>query len=61
VWGFFSGRASASPSLDVLITLLSLGASGYKQLLKERKVSFLATSTLLKSAVNKALLQKCFM
>ncbi|XP_069487968.1 O-phosphoseryl-tRNA(Sec) selenium transferase isoform X2 [Ambystoma mexicanum] len=33
----YPGRASASPSLDVLITLLSLGASGYKQLLKERK------------------------
>lgn len=33
-----SGRASASPSLDVLITLLSLGASGYKKLLSERKV-----------------------
>lgn len=32
------GRASASPSLDVLITLLSLGASGYKKLLSERKV-----------------------
>ncbi|XP_078534507.1 O-phosphoseryl-tRNA(Sec) selenium transferase isoform X2 [Lissotriton helveticus] len=33
----YPGRASASPSLDVLITLLSLGASGYKQLLRERK------------------------
>lgn len=32
------GRASASPSLDVLITLLTLGASGYKKLLSERKV-----------------------
>ncbi|MGH0121189.1 UNVERIFIED_CONTAM: hypothetical protein FKN15_041623 [Acipenser sinensis] len=37
----YPGRASASPSLDVLITLLSLGTNGYKQLLKERKV-FLA-------------------
>ncbi|XP_052003790.1 O-phosphoseryl-tRNA(Sec) selenium transferase [Xyrauchen texanus] len=33
----YPGRASASPSLDVLITLLSLGASGYKKLLTERK------------------------
>ncbi|KAK3566728.1 hypothetical protein QTP86_004465 [Hemibagrus guttatus] len=35
----YPGRASASPSLDVLITLLSLGARGYKKLLAERKVS----------------------
>ncbi|XP_060922032.1 O-phosphoseryl-tRNA(Sec) selenium transferase isoform X2 [Limanda limanda] len=35
----YPGRASASPSLDVLITLLTLGASGYKKLLSERKVS----------------------
>ncbi|XP_048041279.1 O-phosphoseryl-tRNA(Sec) selenium transferase isoform X1 [Megalobrama amblycephala] len=33
----YPGRASASPSLDVLITLLTLGASGYKKLLSERK------------------------
>ncbi|KAJ8262066.1 hypothetical protein GJAV_G00161780 [Gymnothorax javanicus] len=33
----YPGRASATPSLDVLITVLSLGASGYKKLLKERK------------------------
>ncbi|KAM9661155.1 O-phosphoseryl-tRNA(Sec) selenium transferase isoform 1-T1 [Morphnus guianensis] len=45
---FFSGRASASPSLDVLITLLSLGASGYKQLLKERKEMFCYLSSELK-------------
>uniref|UniRef100_A0A673KYQ0 O-phosphoseryl-tRNA(Sec) selenium transferase n=1 Tax=Sinocyclocheilus rhinocerous TaxID=307959 RepID=A0A673KYQ0_9TELE len=32
-----AGRASASPSLDVLITLLTLGANGYKKLLAERK------------------------
>uniref|UniRef100_A0A8C6LSB5 O-phosphoseryl-tRNA(Sec) selenium transferase n=1 Tax=Nothobranchius furzeri TaxID=105023 RepID=A0A8C6LSB5_NOTFU len=40
----YPGRASASPSLDVLITLLSLGASGYKKYLSERKeiYSFLA-------------------
>ncbi|XP_019711749.1 O-phosphoseryl-tRNA(Sec) selenium transferase [Hippocampus comes] len=33
----YPGRASASPSLDLLITLLTLGASGYKKLLSERK------------------------
>ncbi|XP_053716417.1 O-phosphoseryl-tRNA(Sec) selenium transferase isoform X4 [Synchiropus splendidus] len=33
----YPGRASASPSLDVLITLLTLGASGYKKLMAERK------------------------
>jgi len=33
----YPGRASASPILDVFITLLSLGANGYKKYLKERK------------------------
>ncbi|XP_077445088.1 O-phosphoseryl-tRNA(Sec) selenium transferase isoform X2 [Stigmatopora argus] len=33
----YPGRASASPSLDLLITLLTLGASGYKKLLSDRK------------------------
>ena len=33
----FPGRASASPSVDLFITFLSLGANGYKKLLKERK------------------------
>ncbi|XP_067117514.1 O-phosphoseryl-tRNA(Sec) selenium transferase [Osmerus mordax] len=33
----YPGRASASPSLDLLITLLTLGARGYKSLLAERK------------------------
>ncbi|NXW76879.1 SPCS transferase, partial [Hirundo rustica] len=44
----YPGRASASPSLDVLITLLSLGASGYKKLLKERKEMFSYLSSELK-------------
>ncbi|XP_038831483.1 O-phosphoseryl-tRNA(Sec) selenium transferase-like [Salvelinus namaycush] len=35
----YPGSASASPSLDVLITLLTLGASGYRKLLAERKGS----------------------
>lgn len=40
----YPGRASASPSLDVLITLLTLGVCGYKKYLSERKeiYSFLA-------------------
>ncbi|XP_022083546.1 O-phosphoseryl-tRNA(Sec) selenium transferase-like isoform X2 [Acanthaster planci] len=33
----FPGRASASPTIDLFITFLSLGAEGYKKLLKERK------------------------
>lgn len=36
----YPGRASASPSLDVLITLLGLGASGYRRLLSQRKELF---------------------
>ena len=37
---FLSGRASATPSLDLLITLLSMGVSTFKTLLKERKDMF---------------------
>ncbi|XP_045737336.1 O-phosphoseryl-tRNA(Sec) selenium transferase isoform X1 [Mirounga angustirostris] len=44
----YPGRASASPSLDVLITLLSLGSNGYKKLLKERKEMFSYLSSQLK-------------
>ncbi|XP_053653555.1 O-phosphoseryl-tRNA(Sec) selenium transferase [Cherax quadricarinatus] len=33
----YPGRASASPILDLFITLLSMGVKGYKQLLGERK------------------------
>ena len=33
----FSGRASATPTLDLFITLLSLGSKGYKELLVVRK------------------------
>jgi len=33
-----TGRASATPSIDMFITLLSLGAKGYEKLLKDRKV-----------------------
>ncbi|XP_028413229.1 O-phosphoseryl-tRNA(Sec) selenium transferase-like isoform X2 [Dendronephthya gigantea] len=33
----YPGRASASPCLDLFITLLSLGSKGYKKLMSERK------------------------
>jgi len=36
----YPGRASASPAIDVFITLLSLGLSGWKRLLAERKEVF---------------------
>jgi len=37
VSAMYPGRASMSPLLDLFITLLSLGASGWKNLLKQRK------------------------
>ena len=37
----FIGRASATPSIDVFITLLSLGWKGYNKLCSERKVRVL--------------------
>ena len=33
-----TGRASATPSVDLFITLLSLGSQGYQRLLQQRKV-----------------------
>ncbi|XP_054996736.1 O-phosphoseryl-tRNA(Sec) selenium transferase [Sorex araneus] len=45
----YPGRASASPSLDVLITLLSLGSNGYRRMLKERKEMFSYLSSQLKT------------
>ena len=36
----YAGRASSAPTLDVFITLLSLGKNGYEKLLKERKDMF---------------------
>ncbi|XP_020848063.1 O-phosphoseryl-tRNA(Sec) selenium transferase [Phascolarctos cinereus] len=44
----YPGRASISPALDIVITLLSLGSNGYKKLLKDRKEIFLYLSTELK-------------
>lgn len=40
VAAFYPGRASASQSMDILITLLSMGTETYKNLLKERKECF---------------------
>lgn len=34
------GRASATPTIDLFITLMSMGVKGYKQLVKERTESF---------------------
>lgn len=34
---FITGRASASPPMDIFITLLSLGVNGYKNLIGQRK------------------------
>jgi len=40
VSGLYPGRASMSPLLDLFMTLLSLGAAGWKQLLQQRKENF---------------------
>lgn len=56
----YPGRASATPSIDLLITLLSLGSSGFKKLLSERKQMFTyLSSALLECATrhNERLLQ----
>ena len=37
---FILGRASSSPTVDLFITLMSLGLNGYKRLLQERKENF---------------------
>ena len=34
------GRASGSPTMDLFITLLSLGRAGYRQLLTDRKAMY---------------------
>ncbi|XP_053969398.1 O-phosphoseryl-tRNA(Sec) selenium transferase isoform X1 [Anastrepha ludens] len=36
----YPGRASSAQTLDVLMTLLSLGREGYMKLVKERKINF---------------------
>jgi len=37
----YLGRGSGTPSLDIFITLLGLGAAGFKTLLATRKNNFL--------------------
>ena len=36
----FEGRASGSPTMDLFITLLSLGRAGYRKLLADRKAMY---------------------
>ncbi|KAK3096279.1 hypothetical protein FSP39_025255 [Pinctada imbricata] len=36
----YPGRASGSPSMDLFITLLSMGVKGYKELLQQRKANY---------------------
>lgn len=36
----YPGRASASPTIDMFITLLSLGVDGYKKLMRDRKENY---------------------
>lgn len=48
-----TGRASSSPSTDLLITLLSMGVKGYKDLLKERKSNYKALQEKLSECAKK--------
>ena len=36
----YPGRASSSPTIDVFITLMQMGTSGYKQLMEERRENY---------------------
>jgi len=49
----FVGRASASPSIDILITLLSMGSSGWRQLVKQRKENYTKLSSSLEKLAQK--------
>ena len=49
----YPGRASSSQSVDLLITLLSMGVDGYKNLLKERKECFTYLKDELKKVATK--------
>ncbi|XP_062612832.1 O-phosphoseryl-tRNA(Sec) selenium transferase-like [Saccostrea cucullata] len=49
----YPGRASSSPSTDLLITLLSMGVQGYKDLLKERKTNYKTLQTRLSECAQK--------
>lgn len=50
---FYPGRASSSQILDVLITLLSMGANKYKELLAQRKECFIYLKSQLTELANK--------
>lgn len=41
----YPGRASAAPIIDLFITLLSMGESTFKKLLKERKENYKVLQT----------------
>ena len=47
------GRASGTPTMDIFITLLSLGVQGYKRLLKKRKELFTYLSDELKKCAER--------
>ena len=36
----YPGRASSSPTIDVFITLMQMGTTGYKQLMDERRENY---------------------
>ena len=36
----YPGRASSSPTIDVFITLMQMGTTGYKELMDERKENY---------------------
>ena len=37
---YFPGRASSSPTIDVFITLMQMGTTGYKELMDERRDNY---------------------
>ena len=53
ITSFYPGRASISQTLDVLITLLSMGTEKYKEMLAERKECFDYLKTELKQLAEK--------
>ena len=36
----YPGRASSSPTIDVFITLMQMGTTGYKELMDERRENY---------------------
>ncbi|XP_014788581.1 O-phosphoseryl-tRNA(Sec) selenium transferase [Octopus bimaculoides] len=49
----YPGRASSTPTVDLFITLLSLGSTGYMKLLKDRKEMFIYLKNALSSCAEK--------